>query len=139
MTPHFLPQPALQPIPDTEMYVLVEEYSVWLPCCKRTLRIMAGFVTDGASIPRFLWRVCGHPFSPYAVAPALAHDALYRSRLLPRAECDRELYALMQANGAVARSKAGSFWLAVRSGGWWPWMHHRRRGIQQMRQLVEMI
>lgn len=44
------------------------------------------FVFDGASIPRWLWRVCGHPLSIPRVAAALAHDWLYAAQV-----CDREL------------------------------------------------
>jgi len=35
--------------------------------------VPAGFHTDGASIPRFFWRIIGHPFGPY-LAAAIVHD-----------------------------------------------------------------
>jgi len=36
-----------------------------------------GTRTDGASIPRFLWRLCGHPLQAPRVYAALLHDWLY--------------------------------------------------------------
>lgn len=141
MSPHFLPQPRLEPIPDSkpDMWVLIADYTVELPVCGKRLKIHEGFVTDGASVPRVLWPWAGHPFNPSTLAPAVVHDAITRARLFTRAECDREFYELMNRNGDTARDKAPRFYLAVRIGGWWPWIHHRRRGIQQMRQLVELI
>ena len=121
------------------MWVLVEDYVLELPVCGRRLRVHAGFVSDGASVPRVLWRLAGHPFAASTMAPALVHDAICRSRLFTRAECDREFYELLNRNGATARRKAPCFYLAVRIGGWWPWMHHRRRGIAQIRELAELI
>ena len=39
----------------------------------------AGTTTDGASIPRFLWRICGHPYQVPRAYAALLHDWLYRN------------------------------------------------------------
>ena len=39
--------------------------------------VPAGTTTDGASIPRWLWRVCGHPLEAPRVYAALLHDWLY--------------------------------------------------------------
>lgn len=50
-----------------------------------SVRIMSGFAFDGCSIPRALWRVCGHPMEVPRVAAALAHDWLYAAH-----DCDRE-------------------------------------------------
>ncbi len=36
--------------------------------------IPALFRTDGASIPRFFWRVVGHPFEPRPLPGAIIHD-----------------------------------------------------------------
>lgn len=142
MSPHFLPQPHLEPIPDSkpDMWVLVEDYDIILPVSEKRLRIYAGFVTDGASVPRLIRRITDYqPFSPSTMAPALVHDAITRARLFARRVCDVEFFALMQMNGETARRRSRKYFFAVRIGGWWPWIHHRRRGIQQMRQLVEIL
>lgn len=55
--------------------VLVESWEVvvrgW------TFVLPAGTSTDGASIPRALWSVCGHPLQSPRVYAALVHDWLY--------------------------------------------------------------
>lgn len=52
------------------------------------ISIKKGFEFDGASIPRALWRVCGHPLEVPRVAAALAHDFIYASHLLDRETAD---------------------------------------------------
>ena len=39
--------------------------------------VPAGFETDGASIPRFLWRICGHPMEAPRLYLAIIHDWFY--------------------------------------------------------------
>jgi len=54
------------------------------------ITVPAGFVTDGASIPRILWRVCGHPMSTRRLPAAVLHDWLYYSITdFTRAEADQ--------------------------------------------------
>lgn len=47
--------------------------------------VRVGFRFDGCSVPRALWRLCGHPMEVPRVAAALAHDWLYAAHA-----CDRE-------------------------------------------------
>lgn len=51
--------------------------------CGYRFTVPAGATTDGASIPRFLWRVCGHPLMAPRVYAALLHDWIYGGCLLP--------------------------------------------------------
>ena len=53
------------------------------------IHVKAGFVFDGASIPRALWRLCGHPLETPRIAAALAHDWLYAAHVCKRAEADQ--------------------------------------------------
>jgi hypothetical protein len=53
---------------------------------ERVVRVPRGFVTDFASIPRFLWRVLP-PTGKYGKA-AVIHDFLYRTQACTRAEAD---------------------------------------------------
>ena len=82
-TPYIVPQPHLEPIPGTETYRLIEDWVCWLPYSGKWLTIKAGFVFDGASIPRLLWS-WAYPFDPNWVAAALAHDGLYAAELLDK-------------------------------------------------------
>lgn len=63
--------------------------------------VFAGFKWDGASIPRALWRLCGHPFTCPREAAALAHDWLYASHAVDRETADkiyRELQKVLGIN-----------------------------------------
>ena len=64
------------------------------------ITIHAGFVTDGASIPRFAWLFIGHPFGKYFKA-ALAHDWLCRTAESydDRCTADAVFRGLLRADG----------------------------------------
>lgn len=77
--------------------------------------VPAGTRTDGASIPRFLWRLCGHPLMAPRVYAALLHDWLYGRGEptdlsdactwpcdLSRQECDECYRALLRHFGVPA-------------------------------------
>lgn len=88
-----LPMPILKPvrIPTKHKYALmrlwiwltafrsfelVEDYTLYIPWLDVTLLVPAGFVFDGASVPRFLWPI----FAPTGVLfiAAIFHDFSYR-------------------------------------------------------------
>ena len=79
---------------------------------------------DGASIPRFLWRVIGHPLMPEYWVGMLIHDYLYGSTDLPdflkelsRKEVDKLFYDLLLDQG-VSWPMAKAMYRGVRLGGW---------------------
>lgn len=78
--------------------------------------VPAGFVTDGASIPRFLWRVLGHPFEAATIGPAVEHDYDYQTGRIPRKDADGKFYANLRASG-VGVVKARLFYYGVRAFG----------------------
>lgn len=62
---------------------------LWL--LKRRFTAPVGFSSDGASVPRFLWRLLSPRIDPVTLAPSIAHDWLYTQagrRDLTRVECD---------------------------------------------------
>ena len=63
------------------------------------VRVAAGFRFDGCSIPRALWRVCGHPMEVPRVAAALAHDWLYAAHVCDRETADAIYAAICRAVG----------------------------------------
>lgn len=67
-------RPLMSPNPDGT-WSLMAEWSVYLD--GRFYRLPDGFRTDGASIPRFLWRLCGTPMDVPRLYAALVHDWLY--------------------------------------------------------------
>lgn len=85
--------------------VLMEPWTLYRAGDFFGIEIPAGTTTDGASIPRLLWRVCGHPLQAPRVYAALAHDWIYRNawRLgFTRREADEIYYALLRHFGISA-------------------------------------
>lgn len=83
---------------------------------ERYYEVPAGFCTDGASIPRFLWRVCGHPMETPRIAAAVVHDWHYSQGDISRAEADSLFRELLVAAGEC-RFRAWIYWMAVRIFG----------------------
>lgn len=44
----------------------------------KSFLIPKGFESDGASVPRFFWRLVCPPVDPHAVRAGVAHDYIYR-------------------------------------------------------------
>ena len=64
-------------------WVLSDEYEVRVGT-RYQLVCPEGMPTDGASIPRFFWRLLGHPMEAPYVKAAVIHDAGYRGYLVWR-------------------------------------------------------
>jgi hypothetical protein len=79
------PRPAIIPIYDSDQeFYLRNDYFLCFTFIdedgvvhKVEIFIPALFIFDGASIPRFFWRVVGFPLSPRFIVAALIHDALF--------------------------------------------------------------
>jgi hypothetical protein len=143
-----LEQPDLRPI-NTKEFVLAEDYTrAWTEAGKRCRQITkAGYVTDIASVPRFVWSLSGITPDGLHRAAALLHDRRYQRRGLmtkddicgayqefdplasiwvginrefSREACDRQFLADMLAAGESAGVAHAMFW-AVRLFGWAAW------------------
>lgn len=80
-----------------------------------------GFLTDLASIPKFLRNI----FDPngYAREPAVLHDWNYRTHLMTRAQCDQLLHDSLIACGE-SKTVAWCYKSGVRLGGAAPYGAH---------------
>jgi len=99
-------------------------------CPRFKMRIVApkDFISNGASIPRFLWPIFGHPFHNENIEPAVIHDFTYRYyyNILTRLQCDKMFYdgLILRKNSCSAaamyvgvRRFAGPAWdAAVKDG-----------------------
>lgn len=85
-------------------------------------RVPAGTMTDGASIPRALWFVCGHPLQVPRLYAALVHDFLYDGGdpEATRRDADDIYRRLLVALG-VSKLKAFVEWCALRVCGGRHW------------------
>jgi len=75
-----------------------------------------GAVVDGASIPRFFWRIIGSPFvGKYRRASAI-HDYYCATKTEPHKEVHQMFYECMLSDG-VGKTKAKMMYWAVRCCG----------------------
>ena len=105
------------PLLGENVSVLMEDWSVAVR--GHEFVIQHGTITDGASIPRFLWRVCGCPHEAPRVYAALLHDWLYANGAalgISRAEADECYYALLRHFG-IGAFRAGIEFYALRLCG----------------------
>ncbi|MEN6605901.1 MAG: DUF1353 domain-containing protein [Bryobacteraceae bacterium] len=109
---------------------LVEEFEFASEVLERIVRVPRGFITDFASIPRFLWPLLP-PTGTYGKA-AVVHDMLYRHPACVAPACTWEeanltLYEGMVALGVGWLTRHAIFW-GVQLGGWATWDRYRQRG-----------
>lgn len=119
-----------------------------------TLYLKAGFVYDGASIPRFFWRFIGFPLDPQYIRAATLHDGLYGSQALLdrytkgpmwwrkyRAQWTSDSWFLefMKEQDVVPWWKRNIIWLGVRLGGWTVWLTRKQAYVNKCRQTVSLI
>ncbi len=95
---------------------LVERFR-YLSTAHGEIEVPAGFLSDGASVPRIFWGVLS-PFGDYFGA-ALIHDFLYsaNNRQFDRATCDAIFLTAMKEAG-VPWLRRRTIYRAVRLGGW---------------------
>jgi len=87
------------------------------------IHVEAGFVFDGASIPRALWRLCGHPLETPRIAAALAHDWLYAAHVTDRKTADMIFRAICVRVGMV-EIRSDVEYAALRIAGDKAWKGH---------------
>jgi Protein of unknown function (DUF1353) len=78
--------------------------------------VPAGAIVNGASIPRFLWRVIGSPLTGKYRNASILHDYYCVIRNRPSPQVHAMFYDKMREDG-VAPMKAFAMWLAVRLFG----------------------
>ena len=101
------------------------------------VHVKPGFKTDGASIPRLLWRVFGSPYDPDIFPSAIGHDALYRGEIVPRKDADRAFLKMMEKSG-VPEKKRRLVYRGVRWFGWITWLGHTDESVAEARRYIEM-
>ena len=85
--------------------------------------IPAGFVSDGASVPRFLWAIIP-PYGRYTKA-AIVHDFLYKTGLFTKAQADW-IFLDMMDHCKVLVWKRNVMYAGVCAFGQNAWNHHRK-------------
>ena len=101
------------------------------------VHVKPGFRTDGASIPRLLWRVFGSPYDPDIFPSAIGHDGLYRGEVVPRKDADIAFLKMMEKSG-VPEKKRRLIYRGVRWFGWITWLGHTDESVAEARRYIEL-
>jgi hypothetical protein len=76
----------------------------------------ANSIIDGASTPRFFWRVIGSPFIGLFRRASVIHDVYCVTKSEPYKKVHKMFYNAMRADG-VSKGKAKTMYWAVKFGG----------------------
>ena len=93
--------------------IRLDDYGITVP---------AGFQSDGASVPRFFWRIVFPPGDTRALLAALVHDWIYRThpRGWTREMADVLFLTLLMDNG-IPWYSADLAYIGIRLFGWLAW------------------
>jgi hypothetical protein len=121
----FLDQLCLTEIDDSVFEVCDHPFRYQSAIAGRMFTVPLGFYTDFASVPRIgiIYAMLGDT----AHQPAVIHDWLYYSALVPRDLADK---VLLEAMGVIGLSwwRRWAIYAGVRAGGWHAWNEHRKKG-----------
>jgi len=96
----------------------------------QNVTIPAGFISDGASIPRALWCLLDPPVTASTLVPSIIHDYLYRYQICTREAADSMYDDLLRKNGYSAIKR----WLVYKGLRWFgnkAWDEHSRALAKQ--------
>ncbi len=106
-------------LPNGERELLVEfTYFIGSEDSGEKIVVTKGFVSDGASIPRFLWSIVGHPWGEYEQS-AWLHDYICREKLYARKKCDQ----IMRDSMVVLKVKKWKRFMIYRGLRTFGWAH----------------
>ena len=110
----------ITPITNTDTYKLAE--GLLYVYDNGNLTVPIGFVSDGASIPRFLWPLVTSPFNPRVIRAAFVHDYIYGTPELKikRKVADRIFYEILLEDG-TERQVAENMYKSVRDFAGFAW------------------
>ena len=129
----FIGELIVEPQSDGVNWKIHEQFQYESDVLDTTITIPVGFVTDGASIPKFFWNII-QPTGPYFRA-AVIHDYLYRWQKFTRRQSDNALLEGMW----VLKCKIWQYvcvYIAVRLFGGWAWKKDSQNPIMEKYLLV---
>lgn len=96
--------------------LLLEDFHVRVK--SRVFSALAGFDYDGASKPKAVWSIVGHPFVVGGLIQFTLHDEIYCINSLPQKEADWLMLGALGAFGNNSWVNRNAVWTAVRAAGW---------------------
>lgn len=133
----FAPPPAIVPFGDWDYYYVKDSPLQWKPNPgqpHKDVIVPIGFVTDLASIPRFLWTTV-RPEGRYAYA-AMVHDYLYWTQDRSREEAD-EIFRIAMGDSKVDGWKITAIYQLVRMAGQSAWDNNRKLKEQGEKRILK--
>ncbi len=80
--------------------------------------IPAGFIFDGASIPRFAWSLLGvTPYDPRVVTAAVIHDWMYNSKVRSKSDSDSVFLNIMKHQKLLSKYQIKLMYYSVKFFG----------------------
>ncbi len=102
------------------------------------ITILAGLLTDGASIPVKLQTICGSPWMMPRLLAAIVHDALYAAHWCCRWVCDLIYYLIRSQYGVNTAVVAKVEYTAIRLGGKSAWKEKTPERIEATRKILKI-
>jgi hypothetical protein len=96
----------------------------------------AGSVTDGASIPRYLWSLIGGPFEGRYRNASILHDVAYEKHNRPWQDCDRMFYNAIRCSGVSAVEAKTMYYALYKFGHHWKFPIKRAKPVKYQGELV---
>jgi hypothetical protein len=96
----------------------------------------AGSVTDGASLPRYLWSIMGGPFEGKYRNASVLHDVAYGEHNRPWWDCDRMFYNAMRCSGVSAVEAKTMYYALYKFGHHWRFPIKRGKPVKYQGALV---
>ena len=98
----------------------------------KSFLIPRGFESDGASVPRFFWRLVCPPVDPHAVRAGVAHDYIYRKQPpdWTREDADKMFLCFLIEDG-LPPSRAKLAYLGVRIFGGIAWSKNGKEAMEK--------
>jgi len=112
---HFIGNGILEFLPDGRQARVIT-YLIFVDSRGVSYSADPGQIVDGASIPRFFWRLMGSPFVGRHRRAALVHDGEYIKRKYTRLEVDRMFLEALKVDG-VGLIKRQTMYRIVRAFG----------------------
>lgn len=112
-----------------DWYFIIDGRKIWIP---------AGYVCDGASIPRAFWSICGSPFDPINVIGGFAHDYLYLTHLTDKKTADEVAFQLWRQSGK-SLWMSRTMWFAVSKFGGSAWKNNEEdeKSLVELRSIID--
>jgi len=128
----------VSPLPDGKTWIIRSDfgYDVGEEGSGETINVPIGFMTDFASVPRFLWGLIPR-WGKYGNA-AVVHDFSYWQQSYSRKRADDIFLEGMQVLG-VAKIQRNLIYFAVRSFGFLAWQKNARLKRQHYNKILATI